>query len=95
MTKEDYKRVFEEAVKKEFESIKNEFDSEEYARDVAYDSVIQTANTEEVVGYYITYYEDDALKQWINDMKGIELQGQDKEIQKVLYELYGMNKRKV
>ena len=88
MTKGDYKRIYEEAVKKEFESIKDEFDSEEYAWDVAYNAVDQTASVEEIVGYYVAYYEDNALKQWINNVKEIKLTEQDKEVQRILYELY-------
>ena len=48
----------------------------------------ETANAEEVVGYYVFNEGDNALKQWLNNIYGIELTQQDHEVTKILKELY-------
>lgn len=47
----------------------------------------QTANAEEVVGYYLMNYEWNPLKCWLENIKGINLTEQDKEVTKILEEL--------
>ena len=47
----------------------------------------QTANAEEVVGYYLTNYEWNPLKGWKENTKGIDLTEQDKEVTRLLEEL--------
>lgn len=48
----------------------------------------ETANAEEVVGYYIMYHKDSALRDWIDNTKGISFTEQDKEVDRILKELY-------
>lgn len=51
----------------------------------------QTANAEEVVGYYLTNYEWNPLKAWLENIEGIDLTEQDKEITRLLEELNANN----
>ena len=39
---------------------------------------------EEVVGYYLYYYEDEALRQWKGNIDGIELDEHSKEVDRIL-----------
>lgn len=47
-----------------------------------------TANSEEIVGYYITYHDDYALSAWVSNTKGISFTEQDKKVDRVLKDLY-------
>lgn len=47
----------------------------------------QTANAEEVVGYYLINYEWNPLKGWLENIEGIDLTEQDKEVTKILKDL--------
>lgn len=48
----------------------------------------QTANAEEVVGYYLVNYEWNPLKGWLENVEGIDLTEQDKEVTRILTELF-------
>lgn len=48
----------------------------------------ETANAEEVVGYYIVYHNESALKDWEVNTEGVNFTEQDKEIDRILRELY-------
>lgn len=48
----------------------------------------EEGNAEEVVGYYICYHGDDALKDWLSNTKGTELSDQGKEVDRILKRLY-------
>ena len=47
----------------------------------------QTANAEEVVGYYLINYEWNPLKGWLENTENIELTPQDEEVTRILKEL--------
>lgn len=47
----------------------------------------QTANAEEVVGYYLINYEWNPLKGWLENIEGVDLTEQDKEVTRILKEL--------
>lgn len=47
-----------------------------------------TGSADEVVGYYIFNYADDALKVWKFNTENVELSDQDKEVTKILEQLY-------
>lgn len=47
----------------------------------------QTANAEEVVGYYLINYEWNPLKGWLENTENIELTSQDEEVTRILKEL--------
>lgn len=53
----------------------------------------ETANAEEVVGYYLINYEWNPLKCWLENIEGIILTEQDKEVTKLLKELEKNNYR--
>ena len=53
------------------------------------DDLSITANTEEIVGYYLANYEDQALNVWLDNINGLELTKQDKEVTTLLYILLG------
>lgn len=46
------------------------------------------ANAEQIVGYYITYHLDYALEDWLCNTKGLKFNEQDKEVDRILKELY-------
>lgn len=54
--------------------------------DVATEIFEETANVEEVVGYYIVYHKDSALKDWLGNTEGINFTEQDKEVDRILKE---------
>ena len=55
-----------------------------YACTIEFD---ETANAEEVVGYYLVNEGTNALKQWLENIEGIDLTAQDKKVTKILKEL--------
>lgn len=71
--------------KAEFE--KSDFDEDDI-KNAATVIFEDTANAEQVVGYYIIYHKDDALQDWVDNTKGIKLSEQDKEVDRILKELY-------
>lgn len=88
-TKQYYIARYNEGWKKCFDEVSNDG-----SKDPRYDASIlldETANTEEVVGYYLVYHEKNPLKDWLNNLyiKGIDLMSeQDKEVTKILKELF-------
>lgn len=48
----------------------------------------ETANAEEIVGYYIMYHKDSALRDWTDNIQGLHLTEQDIEVNRILMELY-------
>ena len=48
----------------------------------------ETANAKEVVGYYLVYHGDDALKDWKSNTDGIKMNEQDLEVDRILTELF-------
>ena len=55
-----------------------------YACTIEFD---ETANAEEVVGYYLVNEGTNALRQWLDNIDGIDLTAQDKEVTKILRKL--------
>jgi hypothetical protein len=49
------------------------------------DDLSITANTEEIVGYYLANYEDQALEVWLDNINGLELTDQEKAVTTLLY----------
>lgn len=61
--------------------------SESGSEDSGYDATIlfdETANAEEIVGYYLVHHAENPLKDWLNNIKGINLSEQDKEVTAIL-----------
>ncbi|MBQ4523409.1 MAG: hypothetical protein IJA10_10750 [Lachnospiraceae bacterium] len=48
----------------------------------------ESCNAEEVVGYYLVYHGEDALKDWRTNTEGIKMSVQDLEVDKILTELF-------
>lgn len=64
--------------------------SENGSKDHGYDATIlfdETANAEEVVGYYLIHHKENPLRDWLDDTKGIKLNKQDKEVTNILEKL--------
>lgn len=60
------------------------------SKDSGYDATIlfdETANAEEVVGYYLVYHKENPLQDWLENTEGINLSEQDKEVTRVLKEM--------
>lgn len=53
----------------------------------------ELANAEQVVGYYICFYNEYALKTWLMNIVGFDLTEQDKEVTRLLEELDKNNYR--
>lgn len=70
--------------------------SEEYLEDIDYACTMEfdeTANAEEVVGYYLVNEGTNAFKQWMENIEGIDMTEQDKEVTRLLEELDRNNYR--
>lgn len=55
---------------------------------VATEMFEERANTDEVVGYYIANHGEYALKDWKDNIEGLKLSEQDKEVDRILKHLY-------
>lgn len=90
--KEYYTEIFNSAwnncLREAEKDVKENGGTEDIITDVATDIFETTANAEEVVGYYIVYHKESALKDWSDNIKGIELSEQDKQVDRILKELY-------
>lgn len=85
MTKQDYEDLYVKRI--------NEIEAE--LKDLpGYDGIQatyefdETANAKEVVGFYVFNEKENALNQWLDNIKGLELTEQDKEVTRILKELY-------
>lgn len=101
MTKEEYKDIYIKAVERERDDIiaqikedLGDVDIDEWLRyEIWYAaecSLAEDMNAEEVVGYYIYYYGDDALKMWLTNILLLfsNLTPQDKEVTRLLKEVF-------
>lgn len=68
------------------ELVNTDVEDIDYACTMEFD---QTANAEEVVGYYLINYEWNPLKGWLENIEGIDLTEQDEEVTRILTELRG------
>lgn len=66
------------------EMLEEDLEDIDYACTIEFD---ETANAEEVVGYYLVNESTNALKQWLENIDGIDLTEQDKEVTKILKKL--------
>jgi hypothetical protein len=57
---------------------------------VAMDIFNENANAEEVVGYYLTYYGEEAMETWRENVKYVDMNPQDKEVDKLLTILFAV-----
>lgn len=85
MTKQQYADLY---TKKMNELVSKWKDDPNYDGTQATYEFEEVANTEEVVGYYVFNEGDNALKQWLQNIEGIELTDQDKKVTEILKELY-------
>lgn len=56
--------------------------------DTATEIFEESANAEQIAGYYIVYHKEDALKDWKTNTEGIRFSEKDNEIDKILEALY-------
>ena len=80
MTKKDYADLYN----KKILYLVGEYDDP----DEATEQFEKTASVEEVVGYYVFNEGDWALKQWLINTEGIVMTDRDREIERILEELY-------
>ena len=85
MTKEDYEQIYLKRINQLLDKWKDDSD---YDGTQATYEFEETANAEEVVGYYVFNEKENALNQWLNNIEGLNLTEQDKEVTKILKELY-------
>lgn len=90
--KEYYITIFDEkwnrCLKLAEEDIQKNGGAADIVPDIATEIFEECANAEDVVGYYITYHGDDALRDWLDNTKGIAFSEQDKEVDCILKKLY-------
>ena len=89
MTKQDYIQKYENRMDEIYKELKYEhhIPDNEIDEQCTYE-FDQTANAEEVAGYYIINYEEDPLKEWLENLQWREeLTEQDKEVTRILTEL--------
>lgn len=80
-----YESVYENRMKEiRKEMIEEEVEDIDYACTIEFDEI---ANAEEIVGYYLVNEGTNALKQWSENIDGIDLSEQDKEVTKILKRL--------
>ena len=72
------------------EAVKNGSEDPGYDATISFD---QNANAEEIVGYYLVLHSEDPFRIWLNNVEGIELSEQDKEVTKILGNLYLKNNK--
>lgn len=72
------------------EMLEEDLEDIDYACTIEFD---ETAKAEEVVGYYLVNEGTNAFKQWMENVEGIDLTEQDKEVTKILEELDRNNYR--
>lgn len=56
--------------------------------DIVSEEFEQTADFEEVVGYYCTNHPDNGLEVWLANIKGLTLTHQDDKVTKILRQIY-------
>lgn len=59
-----------------------------YTGELATEIFEETANAEQVIGFYVYNHKDCALNQWLENTDGIEFTEQDTEIDRELKRLY-------
>lgn len=80
-----YESVYENRMKEiRKEMIEEEVEDIDYACTIEFDEI---ANAEEIVGYYLVNEGTNALEQWLENIDGIDLSKQDKEVTKILKRL--------
>ena len=80
-----YESVYESRIKEiRKEMIEEEVEDIDYACTIEFDEI---ANAEEIVGYYLVNEGTNALEQWLENIDGIDLTEQDKEVTKILKKL--------
>lgn len=67
----------------------NDMNDMTYAYEIADQLMGETiSNPYDIAGYYIYYYEDEALKQWIDNTQYIEPTKTDKKVTKLLEKIF-------
>ena len=89
MTQFDYIKRYEDKLDKCIseakESMKKLYDDlDDKCIQEAVEHFEETANAEEVVGYYLSHYGDDAYKAWEDNTSNIELNDEHKSIGEIL-----------
>lgn len=80
--KEYYKAKYNKKWKECYvEAVKNGSEDPGYDATIFFD---QNANAEEIVGYYLVLHSEDPFRIWLNNVEGIELSEQDKEVTNIL-----------
>lgn len=89
-------QCYHDAINELFGKNSSEFRSN-FKDELANEIFENTANPEQVVGYYLVYYGEEAYKQWSENTSGKKLSEQDKEIDAILSSLcqkeYGYEER--
>lgn len=83
--KEYYKAKYNKKWKECYvEAVKNGSEDPGYDATISFE---QDANAEEIVGYYLVLHSEDPFRIWLNNVEGIELSEQDKEVTRIFESL--------
>ena len=83
--REYYIKKYEDRMNEIYRELKAEgVEDIDYACTMLFD---ETANAEEVVGYYLINYEWNPLQSWLENTEHIKMTEQDKEVTKILESL--------
>lgn len=88
MKKADYAQMYESRMDEIVNCLKVVMRGD-YSEEEATHMFDQTASVAEIVGYYICNEGPNALKQWLENIDGLVLTAQDREVTKILTGLYG------
>ena len=86
MTKQEYADIYINTMNELVDKWKDDPNYDGTQATYEFDEI---ANAPEIVGYYVYNEKENALKQWLTNTEGIEMTEQDKEVTRILEELYG------
>ena len=70
------------------ENIRKNGGSKDMVAEIATGIFEESADADEVAGYYVVYHGDDALKDWAANTEGIVMTKQDTVVDSILKDLY-------
>lgn len=83
-----YESKFDECLREAKENNRKAYDDlDDKCIEEAIEHFEEVANTEEVVGYYLSHYKEDAYTIWSDNTKNIQMTAQDESVEKILSSL--------
>ena len=86
--KETYNKKWNNCLEAAKKDIQENGGTDDILADVATEIFENSANAEEIAGFYITFHGGSALKDWTDNTTGISFSEQDKEVDRILRMLF-------